>query len=218
MKSVVAFVLAMTSFSPPMAAIASERADVAGGRFVHRHDAEVNATSLRSRQYRTLVIFFHGIRGRGAVMDTIGESWRSTLRTTEFVSPDAPFAHRSGGRQWFAVDDHVLRPDRIQAARHAFDKLVSDIIKHEGFQDDLQNVAFVGVSQGAIMALDGVTSGRWKIGALVSFAGLMPLPPTSSSSHTPVLLIHGGADGTIPSTASVAASAQLKSAGYDVTL
>lgn len=102
--------------------------------------------------------------------------------------------------------------------RRAFDELVSDIIQREGFQNDLQNVAFVGVSQGAIMALDAVASGRWKVGALVSFADLMPLPPTSSSSDTSILLIHGGADGTIPSTASVAASGQLESAGYDVTV
>ncbi|PWE52939.1 phospholipase [Metarhizobium album] len=181
-------------------------------------DADVDGGSVETRQSRRLVIFFHGIRGRGSVMAAIGESWKATLRETEFVSPDAPFAHRSGGRQWFTVDDQVLRPDRIRAARRAFDELVSDIIEREGFQNDLQHVAFVGVSQGAIVALDAVTSGRWKIGAVVSFAGLMPLPPASSSSDTSVMLIHGGADRTIPSSASVTASGQLKSAGFDVTL
>ena len=218
LKSAIALVMAMTSLSHPMKAVASERTDVAAGRRVQGNNADVNGAASESRQARRQVIFFHGIRGRGSVMAAIGESWKATLRETEFVSPDAPFAHRSGGRQWFTVDDQVLRPDRIQAARRAFDELVTDIIEREGFGNDLQNVAFVGVSQGAIMALDAVTSGRWKVGALVSFAGLMPLPPTSSSSDTSILLIHGGADGTIPSTASVAASGQLKSAGYDVTL
>ncbi|HEV7246202.1 MAG TPA: dienelactone hydrolase family protein [Shinella sp.] len=217
LKSAIALVMAMTSLVPPMKAAASERADVVAGRRVQGSDADVIGAS-ETRQARRLVIFFHGIRGRGSVMAAIGESWKATLRETEFVSPDAPFAHRSGGRQWFTVDDQVLRPDRIKAARRAFDEVVSDIIQREGFQNDLQDVAFVGVSQGAIMALDAVASGRWKVGALVSFAGLMPLPPTSSSSDTSILLIHGGADGTIPSTASVAASGQLKSAGYDVTL
>ena len=83
----------------------------------------------------------------------------ATLLETEFVSPDARFAHGSGGRQWFTVDHQVLRPERIQAARHAFDELISEIIEREGFQNDLQNVAFVGVSQDAIMALDAVASG-----------------------------------------------------------
>lgn len=176
------------------------------------------AVSVRSERSDGLVVLFHGLRGRGSVMSAIGDSWRDALPDTEFVAPDAPFAHKSGGRQWFAVDDEVMRPDRIQAARQAFDDLVSGIVKREGFQDELDKVAFVGVSQGAIMALDAVASGRWKVGALVSFAGLLPLPPTSYSTKTPILLIHGGADRTIPSAASVAAKGQLESAGYDVTL
>ncbi|TCP90349.1 phospholipase/carboxylesterase [Rhizobium sp. PP-CC-2G-626] len=151
-------------------------------------------------------------------MTAIGDSWRAALPDTEFVAPDAPFAHRSGGRQWFAVDDQVMRPDRIQGARKSFDDLVSEIVKREGFENALDRVAFVGVSQGAIMALDAVGTGRWKVGALVSFAGLLPLPPTSSSTTTPILLMHGAADRTIPSTASVAAKGQLEAAGYDVTL
>jgi phospholipase/carboxylesterase len=164
-----------------------------------------------------LVIFLHGIGGSGSVMAAIGSSWKSALTDTKFVAPDAPFARRSGGHQWFDVDDHVLRPDRIQAARRSFDDLVSRIVKREGFENDLDKVAFVGVSQGAIMGLDAVSSGRWRIGAFVSFAGLLPLPPrTLTGATTPVLLLHGGADQTIPSAASQAAASQLKSAGYDV--
>ena len=181
-----------------------------------RHASE--AIAVRSERKDRLVILFHGIRGRGSVMAAIGESWRATLPDTEFVAPDAPFAHRSGGRQWFAVDDQVMRLDRIQAARKAFDDLVSEIVKREGFDGALDKVAFVGVSQGAIMALDAVTTGRWKVGGLVSFAGLLPLPPTSSSAKTPILLMHGSADRTIPSAASVAAKGQLEGAGYNVTL
>jgi phospholipase/carboxylesterase len=111
-----------------------------------------------------------------------------------------------------------MRPDRIHAARRAFDDLVSDIIRREGFEKALNRVAFVGVSQGAIMALDAVTTGRWKVGALVSFAGLLPARPTSSSTGTQILLMHGNADRTIPSAASIAAKRQLEAAGYDVTL
>jgi phospholipase/carboxylesterase len=151
-------------------------------------------------------------------MAAIGESWKATLPDTDFVAPDAPFAHKSGGRQWFAVDDQVMRPHRVQAARRALDELVSEIVKREGFEDDLDKVAFVGVSQGAIVALDAVATGRWKVGALVSFAGLLALPPTSSATDTPIMLMHGTADTTIPPTASVAAEGQLEAAGYNVTL
>jgi phospholipase/carboxylesterase len=166
-----------------------------------------------------LVIFLHGIGGSGSVMATIGGSWKSSLTDTRFIAPNAPFAHRSGGHQWFGVDDQVLRPDRIQAARHSFDELISSIVKREGFEHDLDKVAFVGVSQGAIMGLDAVASGRWRIGALVSFAGLLPLPPKPVfGKATPVLLLHGSADQTIPAASSGAAAAQLKSAGYEVAV
>lgn len=165
-----------------------------------------------------LVIFLHGLRGSGSVMAPFGTSWQKVLGTTKFVSPDAPFRHSGGGQEWFDVNDQVLRPDRIAGARQAFDDLVRDIIEREGFVNDLDKVAFVGVSQGAIMGLDAVASGRWKVGAIVSFAGLLPLPPKAFANGTPVLLLHGGADRRIPATASVAAANQLKSAGFDVTL
>jgi phospholipase/carboxylesterase len=49
-------------------------------------------------------------------------------------------------------------PSGSSKPRGAFDELVSDIIQREGFQNGLQDVAVVGVS----LALDAVTSGRWK--------------------------------------------------------
>ncbi len=168
---------------------------------------------------RHLVIFLHGHRGTGSLMATIGRTWQSDLVDTVFVAPDAPFRHRSGAREWFVVDDQVRRPDRIQAARRAFDDSVREIVKDQGFENDLGNVAFVGVSQGAIMALDAVASGRWKVGALVSFAGLLPLPPSAGSENrTVVLLMHGSADRTIPSEASISAASELEAAGFDVSL
>jgi phospholipase/carboxylesterase len=172
-----------------------------------------------STKPRHLVIFLHGFSGSGSRMAALERSWKSELIDTEFVAPDAPLRHRSGGREWFVVDDQVLRPDRIEGARRAFDGLIRDIVKQEGFENDLDKVAFVGVSQGAIMGLDAVASGRWKVGAVVSFAGLLPLPPAAQSgAPTPILLMHGGADRTIPASASTSAANQMKSAGFNVTL
>lgn len=186
---------------------------------VAKADRASKSTATREGSMRAdhLVILFHGIRGRGSVMEAIGSSWQATLPDTVFVAPDAPFPHRSGGRQWFAIDDQVMRPERIGAARRAFDRVVSEIVKREGFEDALDRVAFVGVSQGAIMALDGVASGRWKVGAVVTFAGLLPLPPTASSTQTNILMMHGSADRTIPSAATTAAANQLQSSGFPVT-
>jgi phospholipase/carboxylesterase len=127
--------------------------------------------------------------------------------------------HHRYGHQWFSTEGNPLDPARIRAAREAFDELMNDIVGREGFADAHDKVAFIGVSQGAIVALDAVASGRWKVGALVSFAGLLPPQPISpASKSTPVLLVHGQADTTIPAAASTLAAAQLGAAGFMVEL
>ena len=166
-----------------------------------------------------LVILLHGLGASGAQMSPIAASWRSHLPDARFATPDAPYRNSYGGHQWFNVDGPQLDPARIREARAAFDKAVNAVVAKEGFQGRLESVALVGVSQGAIVALDAVASGRWKVGALVAFSGL--LPPTSvspASNSTPALLIHGADDRTISSVASTVAAAQLRAAGFQVEL
>jgi len=167
---------------------------------------------------RSLVVFLHGVGASGAQLMPLASAWRAFLPDTQFAAPDAPF-HLRYGRQWFKVDGAQLQPDRIHAVREAFDARIADVVEREGFGDACQRIAFVGVSQGAIVGLDAVASGRWRIGALVSFAGLLPPTPISSArKDTPVLLLHGKDDRIIPSTASSLAAAQLRTAGYKVEL
>ncbi|MEB2846687.1 phospholipase [Rhizobiales bacterium RZME27] len=164
----------------------------------------------------SLVIFFHGIGASGAQLMPLATSWRAALPNSRFVAPDAPFTHWRG-HQWFRIDGNPLAPESIKSAREGFDRTVSEIIRRERFEARLDRVAFVGVSQGAIVALDGVASGRWQVGALVSFAGLLALMQVSSrSNETPVLLVHGKDDRTIPPVASTMAASQLGAAGFRV--
>ncbi|MDM9627743.1 prolyl oligopeptidase family serine peptidase [Rhizobium sp. S152] len=168
--------------------------------------------------YDHLIIFLHGVGASGAQLMPLASSWRSGLPNTRFVAPDAPMHHRYG-HQWFSIEGNPLDPAKILRARRAFDGLMNDVVRREGFADALDRIAFVGVSQGAIVALDAVASGRWKIGALVSFAGLLaPQPISAASVGTPILLVHGQADTTIPAAASTLAAAQLRTAGFNVEL
>lgn len=144
--------------------------------------------------------------------------WRKMLSDTRFVAPDAPFPATHGGHQWFRVDGQELHPDHVAFVRQEFDDLIERMIAREGFGGLPDRVAFVGVSQGAIMALDGVASGRWPVRAVVSFAGLLPIAPLKTETKTSILLIHGEQDFRIPSLSSKAAAGRLKSAGFDVTL
>lgn len=167
---------------------------------------------------KTLIVFLHGIGASGAQLMPLASSWRASLPLTRFVAPDAPMHHRYG-HQWFSTEGNPLDPERIQNAREAFDGLMNDILRREGFTNARHRVAFVGVSQGAIVSLDAVASGRWKVGALVAFSGLLPPQPVSPASNsTPVLLVHGENDTTIPPMASRLAAAQLGSASYKVEL
>jgi phospholipase/carboxylesterase len=168
----------------------------------------------------SLILLFHGIGASGAQLMPLATSWRSVLSMARFAAPDAPFLHYPGyGHQWFRVDGNPLAADNIQSARHAFDRTVGDILQREKFENSHHRVAFVGVSQGAIIALDAVASGRWQVGALVSFAGLLaPMPVSPKSARTPVLLVHGQRDRTIPPAASTVAAGQLRKAGFSVEL
>ncbi len=165
-----------------------------------------------------LVIFLHGLGASGAQLIPLASSWRAGLPSARFAAPDAPM-HHWRGHQWFSTEGNPLDPAKVTTARKAFDGLMKDIVRREGFADAHDRIAFVGVSQGAIVALNAVASGRWKVGALVSFAGLLPPQPISPASKgTPALLVHGQADKTIPPAASTLAAAQLGAAGFQVEL
>lgn len=166
----------------------------------------------------SLIIFFHGIGGSGAQLMPLAAAWRAALPNSRFAAPDAPLKHWRG-HQWFQVDSNPLSADNIDKARRGFDRTVCGIIRKEGFEDALDRVAFVGVSQGAIVALDAIASGRWEVNALISYAGLLPpMQVSAKGTKTPILLVHGKDDSTIPPMASTMAASQLRAAGFKVEL
>ena len=175
-------------------------------------------TWIPMHQKNSLIVFFHGIGASAAQLMPLVNVYASALPDSRLVVPDAPFRHRYG-HEWFSIEGNPLSMDKIETARTAFDQTVNDIIDREGFADAHDRVAFVGVSQGAIVSLDAVASGRWQIGGVVAFAGLLPpMPASSKSNKTPVLLVHGGEDRTIPALASAMARGQLLAAGFKVEL
>ncbi|MDR3376708.1 MAG: dienelactone hydrolase family protein [Ancalomicrobiaceae bacterium] len=171
---------------------------------------------------RSLVILLHGVGAGGADMLSLAEGWRSALAETEFTAPDAPFAFDQGptGRQWFSVAGvHTHnRSGRVVAAREAFDRTLRAVIEAAGFADRLGRVVLVGFSQGSIMALDAVASGRWPVAGIVAFSGRLSTPePLTPAPNARILLIHGGADGVIPASESAHAEERLAHAGLSVS-
>lgn len=181
-----------------------------------------------------LVIMLHGVGSNGADLEPLGRFWQAVLPGAVFVSPDAPEPFDqvppgqippdmagAGARafQWFSIG--AISPDdrarRLAAARAGFDRLITAIIADHGFTDRHDRVALVGFSQGSMMLLDAIASGRWTVGAGIAFSGRLVTPDPLTPGPTPLLLIHGEADPVVPADETRQAARRLHAAGADVT-
>jgi phospholipase/carboxylesterase len=165
------------------------------------------------------VIFLHGVGSNGDDLAGLGPHWAPHLPGVTFAAPDAPFRFDHGpGYQWFSLDGVTPqnRVDRLIAARSAFDDTLRGLLNAHQI-DRPEKVLLVGFSQGAMMALDALASGRWSLAGVVAFSGRLATPePLIPLRHTPVLLAHGRVDAVIPWEESESAALRLKAAGLPV--
>lgn len=167
-------------------------------------------------QIHSLVILLHGVGSNGQNMEMLADALRPALPNTTFVSPDALFPGNGAGRQWFSIAGvtEANRPQRIADVRSEFDRLIGHLIEKHGFENRLDRVVLLGFSQGSMMLLDAIATGRWPVAAGIAFSGrLASLPPLSPSPDTRILLLHGSADPVVPSIELERAEAALKAAG-----
>lgn len=157
-----------------------------------------------------LVVILHGVGGRGAHLEELARRIAPGLPGARFACPDAPqpYDWDENGRQWFSVKDITARnrPARLRAARAGYDAVLHDTIAAAGFAHRLDRVALVGFSQGAIMSVDAVMTGRWPVAALAALSGRLvrsgPVRP-----GPPVMLSHGLDDPVIPASDAIRAAA-----------
>lgn len=167
----------------------------------------------------SLVIMLHGVGSSGADIGGLRPALSTALPKTRFVAPDGP-GRFSGGYQWFSVVGVTTenRPARVAAARPAFDAILSDIIGREGFAGRLDRVALLGFSQGSIMALDAIASGRWPVAGVVAFSGRLASPePLEPAKGARLLLVHGTQDQMMPVAEVAHAEAKLSPLGVTTT-
>ena len=169
---------------------------------------------------KALVIFLHGVGSNGDDLAPIGRHWATLLPDVVFASPNAPERFAAGfGWQWFSLTDVTPenRPGRVRAARAAFDATLNESVAQHDFADRWQDVVLVGFSQGSIMALDALASGRYPLAGVVAFSGRLAVDgELTPQAHVPALLIHGQADEVIPWQESESAAARLRAAAVPV--
>lgn len=170
-----------------------------------------------------LVLLLHGVGSRGPGIRPVADEIETLMPGVTVATPDAPFRFDGGdpGRQWFSISDisDANRSARIEAARAAYDEVLTREIERHGFAGRPDRVAIVGFSQGTIMTLDAVADGRWSPAAFVGIAGrLATAPRPGIAATTPVLLIHGTADAIVPVERSTEAAAALSASGFAVRL
>ncbi|MEJ5062184.1 MULTISPECIES: alpha/beta hydrolase [unclassified Erwinia] len=168
-----------------------------------------------------LVILLHGVGSSGDDLAGLGDHWAPTLPGVSFASPNAAYHFEHGaGWQWFSLAGITPenRPARVAAARAAFDQTLQAILDRHQMSDSLDKVVLVGFSQGSIMALDTLVSGRWPIAGIVAFSGRLSSPaPFTPALNTPVLVLHGMADDVIPVQEGHSAEQRLRALGVQVS-
>lgn len=176
--------------------------------------------TITSAQPDALVVLVHGVGQDGLTMMAVADQWRDVIPHVVFAAPDAPTDfERARGKQWFSVADlsDANRPGRVAAARSLFDRAVRDEIAKHGFTDRLDRIGFVGFSQGAMMVIDAVVTGRWPVASAVAIGGrLTAVPPFASECVTRLLFLLGAADRLVPSSELDRATTVLERAGFAI--
>ena len=198
-----------------------------GGRFRGEDERQSRRSRLGSRPedsmtalHGSLVILLHGVGSSGRDLAPLAAELRDALPHSLFVAPDAPNRFDQGpGRQWFSVAGITAanRSQRIAEARAGFDATITEQIDHASLSGEVGRVALVGFSQGSIMALDGLATGRWPVAGVIAFSGRLATPdPLAPVEGAKALLIHGEVDPVIPAGETLDAAARLRRAGVAI--
>lgn len=168
---------------------------------------------------RRLVILLHGLGADGSDLLGLAPHWAPALPDAAFLAPDAPFPCDMApyGRQWFSFQDR--RPERLlagaEAAAQLLDAFIDRALQRHGLGP--AQLALVGFSQGAMMALHVAPRRAEAVGAVVGYSGALIGAAglaARTKSRPPVLLIHGDADEIVPPRSLPDAAEALTGAGF----
>ncbi len=177
----------------------------------------------RSGAVRKLVVILHGYGADGNDLIGLGHEWADFLPDTAFAAPDGHEAcgQNPFGRQWFALsqrDPHELWTGACAAAP-VIDAFIDSELQARGLTE--ADLALVGFSQGAMMALHVGLRRKRAPAAILSYSGALVGPQhlaqaiggRAPEALPALLLVHGTDDNVIPVDALYASADAIAAAG-----
>lgn len=168
----------------------------------------------------SLVILIHGYGADGEDLISLGNAWAKELPTTLFVAPHGPLVceMNPSGNQWFGLEDwdpnRILK--EIQHLAPSLNSYIDNLLKT--YELLSEKLAFVGFSQGAMLALY-MAFHRSTCAGVVAYSGaFLDDSQEQKGGNPPVLLVHGVEDQIIPPSFSQLAEEHLKTRNVPVTL
>jgi phospholipase/carboxylesterase len=171
-------------------------------------------------QTHKLIFLLHGYGASGSDLIELAHFWSPSLPDTTFIAPNAP--HRCDinyhGYQWFGLKDFDPLNMRagIEGAAPAIAMFIAEQVKN--YNLTLNQVAIVGFSQGAMLALElmYLLPG---IAGILAYSGAFyrPLHLVYEGPFPPVMLVHGTVDQVVPFGSMSLAEKALTKQGVDVT-
>lgn len=170
---------------------------------------------------RRLVVLLHGLGADGFDLIDLAPGWGRAVPGAVFVAPHAPEPCDLApvGRQWFSLQDRS--PARVLAGARVAAEALGAFLDTETARHGVGpgNIALMGFSQGAMMALFCGLRRDPAPAAILAYAGRLVGTEALAGeirARPPVLLVHGEADEVVPDAASRAAEAALRAVGVPV--
>ena len=170
---------------------------------------------------RKLVVLLHGLGADGYDLIDLAPGWGQAVPEAAFVAPHAPEPCDIApyGRQWFSVGDRT--PARMRAGAEVAAAHLAAFLDAEAARLDIGagDIAIMGFSQGAMMALFTGLRRAPPPAVLLAYAGRLLGAETLAAdirARPPVLLVHGEEDEIVPAAASREAESALTAAGVNV--
>ncbi len=149
-----------------------------------------------------LIVLCHGYGSNGHDLIALAQSWSGLLPEAAYFAPHAPLIlpEFPSGRAWFPLT--TLEPDALREGCATAHRVLDNTLDNERQKLGLSwsDIALVGFSQGAMMALYTGIMRSCPLGGIVSYSGAF-VPDTSPAAPTPGLLIHGLKDDVVPAQA-----------------